>query len=131
MTIEEKLKVMILERYGSMIEFSRSIDMPNATLQSIINRGIHKASVNNIIKICKALDISTDELAQDRIVPNKKEIKLKTSTDVEEMIKFIKMNVKTYSDLTLNGNTLTDNDREVIADALDLSLEFIKRRIKK
>ena len=69
MKVEEKLKDLIIEQYGSISEFSSKISMPNSTLVSVLKRGIHNSSVTNIIKICKALGISTDELAHDRIVP--------------------------------------------------------------
>ena len=69
MTIENKLKDLITEKYGSMVKFSQEIEMANSTLATIMKKGIHNANVNNIIKICKALQISADELANDRIVP--------------------------------------------------------------
>ena len=69
MAIEEKLKEFILTRYTSISEFSRSIEMPNSTLESIFKRGIGNSSVTNVIKICKALKISVDALADGEIVP--------------------------------------------------------------
>ena len=69
MTIEDKLKDLIIEKYGNMMRFSNEIGMANSTLATIMKKGIHNANVNNIIKICKALKISADELANDRIVP--------------------------------------------------------------
>ncbi len=126
MTIENKLKNLILERYGSMVEFSKRIEMPNATLSSIMTRGIHKANIDNIIKICKALDISADELARDRIVPNEKTVPV---TDVAEMIGFLKMDISSHTDLTLDGKPLTEEDRQSIIDGLDLCVELTKRRM--
>lgn len=68
MTIEEKLKALVLSRYGSMREFSIALNMPYSTLDSIFKRGVDNASVANIIRICEALSISADELATGRIV---------------------------------------------------------------
>lgn len=130
MTIEDKLKSLIIEEYGSMVEFANRIDMANSTLATIMQRGIHKASVSNVIKICQALDISADELAKDRIVPNGKMLQSKKHmTDIEEIVAYTKMNIKTYSDLTLNGKPLTIDDRQCLLDAVDLCIEFIKRRM--
>lgn len=66
-TIEEQLKEMILSKYKSVREFSLLIDMPYSTLDSIFKRGIGNASVSNIIRICKALNISADGLSQGKI----------------------------------------------------------------
>ena len=132
MTIEEKLKNMILERYGSVSEFTKQIDMANSTFATIMKNGVHKANVSNIIKICKALDISADELANDRIVPSGKRLQSQTlMTDIEEIITFTKMNIMTYDNLTLNGEPMTNEDKKTMMDALELCVEFIKRKHKR
>ena len=132
MTIEEKIKMMILEQYGTFTEFCNVIDMPNSTLTGIMNKGIHNANITNIFKICRALDISADELAHNKIVPRGKKLQsLNGMTDVEEIIRYMKMNIATYSNLTLNGKTLSEDDIETLLDAIDLCLEFIKRRLKR
>lgn len=129
MEIEEKLKNLILDRYGTMVEFAKDIDMPNTTLASIINRGVHKASVTNIIKICKALDISTDELANDRIVPTDKMLPAKKPmTEIEDIITFTRINISTYSELTIDGEPLSEDDKQSLMDALEISLQLIKKR---
>lgn len=132
MSIEDRLKSLIIEEYGSMVEFANQIDMANSTLATIMQRGIHKASVSNVIKICQALDISADELAKDRIVPNGKMLQTKKHmTDIEEIVAYTKMNIKTYSDLTLDGKPLSYDDRQCLLDAVDLCIEFIKRRLNR
>ena len=68
MTVEDALKGLILERYGTMAAFSQVVDMSPSTLHTIFLRGLPNANVTNIIKICKTLNISTDELAEGRIV---------------------------------------------------------------
>ena len=69
MNIEERLKTLIVERYGNMLNFSNKIGMANSTLATIMKKGIHNANVSNIIKICKELGISADALANDEIIP--------------------------------------------------------------
>ena len=58
MTIEEKLKELILNRYHSIREFTIQHDIPYTTMVSIFKRGVDNSSLTNIIKICKALNIS-------------------------------------------------------------------------
>ena len=72
MTIEERLKELILKRYHSVREFTIENDIPYTTVHSIFKRGIGNSSVTNVIKICKALGISADALADGEIVPVKK-----------------------------------------------------------
>ena len=69
MTIEEKLKQLILSRYTSVREFILEINMPYTTIDSMFRRGIGTSSVDNVIKICKKLGISADALADGEIVP--------------------------------------------------------------
>lgn len=68
MTIEDRLKELILSKYKSIREFTTDIDIPYSTLDTILKRGIRKANVDNIIKICESLNISADSLANGEIV---------------------------------------------------------------
>ena len=68
MSVESDLKNLIIERYGTVKAFSQSVGLPNSTLDSIFRRGILKASVTNVIKICDELGISADGLGEGKIV---------------------------------------------------------------
>lgn len=68
MSVESDLKNLIVERYGTVKAFSQSVGLPNSTLDSIFRRGVLKASVTNIIKICDELGISADGLGEGKIV---------------------------------------------------------------
>lgn len=69
MTAEEILKEYILTKYKSVREFTMESGIPYSTMATILKRGIQNSGVTNIIRICKALDISADELAKGNIVP--------------------------------------------------------------
>lgn len=63
--ILEKAKILKekIEATGmSVRKFSESIGMPYTTLRSILERGAGKSSIDNVIKICRALDISVEQL---------------------------------------------------------------------
>lgn len=62
MTREDYLKEKIKEQ-GTQREFAAKIGMPPSTLFSIL-RNVGGASIDNIIKICKGLNIRPDELAE-------------------------------------------------------------------
>lgn len=128
MTIEQKLKNLILSRYGSIREFTNEIDMPYSTFASIIDRGIKTATIGNILKICKALNISADALSRGEIQlysndTSRKEIDLET---------IIKKTVYFYSTepITLEGNPISQESINLIIDSLEITLELVKRREK-
>lgn len=62
MTREDYLKEKIKEQ-GTQREFAAKVGMPPSTLFSIL-RNVGGASIDNIIKICKGLNIKPDELAE-------------------------------------------------------------------
>lgn len=68
MSVEQELKDLILENYRSLKSFCVKLDMPPTTLDSILKRGIGKASIGNVIKICHELGIDCDELANGHVV---------------------------------------------------------------
>ena len=81
--LEEELKNLILDRYKSIREFTTKIDMPYSTMDSVLKRGVNKANITNIIKICRELNIDTEKLADGKIVstdqsnkPPKKGVKI-------------------------------------------------------
>lgn len=56
------MKKMITAKYVSIRQFANEISIPYTTLQSIFKRGL-KAGIQNIIKICQALNIDINALA--------------------------------------------------------------------
>ena len=52
---------MIDER-GSRRAFAEEAGLAQSTLQSMLTRGIGGASVDNVLKVCKALGITTEQL---------------------------------------------------------------------
>lgn len=56
------LKKLIKQTGLTIKAFSRKADIPYTTLFSILERGVGKAAVDNVIKICKALEISVEEM---------------------------------------------------------------------
>lgn len=130
MTIEERLQELILERYHSMREFSIAIDIPNTTMFSILKRGIGNSSVSNIIKICKALGISADALADGEIVSYQKQTTSKAidTIEVKELLEDTKEVLSSCGFVTLDGKPINKHDVESIIDAMDVGVELAKKR---
>ena len=64
--LEEKLKKIIIEKYGSVRQFALKINIPYTTVDTILKRGIDNSNVRNVIKMCNELKISADKLANDK-----------------------------------------------------------------
>lgn len=129
MTIEDQLKNLILSRYRSIREFTITIDMPYTTIDSIFRRGIGNSSVTNVIKICKALGISADELAEGRIVPvsHRATERRGAPREIHEFLNRFKMELATMENLTLEGEPVDENTREAIAQGIEVSYETVRR----
>ncbi len=83
----EYLKQLINDTGLKMKAFAEKADIPYTTLRSMLERGIENASVNNVVKICKALNISVETL-YDKC---NKSISL-SSTEKNLLSKFNKLN---------------------------------------
>ena len=97
MTLEDKLRDLIKEEFGSISALARQIKMPPTTLESILQRGIPNANITNVIKVCDALGISTDSLANGKI-----EKKL-TQIDIEKLTPQNKEKLTEYFELLVNS----------------------------
>lgn len=131
-TVEEKLKNLILSQYQSFREFTSYAGIANTTFDSMMRRGIRNSNVTSVIKVCNALHISADALAEGKIISvaiADDEIITPPTLPIEKAIK----DFKSYllcDNLTLDGKTL---DREIINEFnnfLDLGLELIRRHTK-
>lgn len=66
--IENKIKELIIDRYGSVKRFAEKIQVPYTTIDSILKRGLLNSNVLNVIKICNELGIDIDKLANGKVV---------------------------------------------------------------
>lgn len=121
MTIEEQLRAMILRDNKNMSDFCQKHGLTYTTVDTILKRGIRKAGVNNMILLCQALGISLDALVEGRI---EKAAKQGGTYSVEGIIENAKKNVMEADGLTLNGRTVTDTQRLMIAESLDFLLAY-------
>lgn len=129
MDVEKKLKQFILSRYKSIREFTQVVDISYSTMDSILRRGIGNSSVNNIIKICRTLNISMDKLANGEIEPLDYSIPVTGSyTDIEDIMREVRFRLTTADELTLNSKPLSIDNIESIITAAEISVEMVKRK---
>jgi predicted transcriptional regulator len=130
MTAEEKLKDLILKRYHSVREFTIAIDIPYTTMASIFKRGIDNSSISSITKICKALGISVDALADGeiRVAKARPEILPDETLDIEDIMSNAKDELIHHRNITLNGSPISKAGLESIIDAMEVGIEIAKKK---
>ncbi len=67
-TTENRIKEIIINRYGSLKKFCEIINMPWTTLDSILKRGFANSNITNVMKISHELKVDTESLASGKIV---------------------------------------------------------------
>lgn len=127
MTIEEKLKEFILSRYKSLREFTQTIGIPYSTMDSILKRGIGNSSVSNIIKVCNALHISADALANGEIQSKFDNVPAATA-DIRDIVNDTKFRLSQIEHLTIDGRDIDIEYTEPIVNALDIGYEMVKKK---
>ena len=134
MTIEERLKELVLTRYKSIREFTQVIDMSYSTMDSILRRGVGNSSVTNIIKICKALGISADELAEGNIVhlrPFNQNISYaKKPIEIEDIFLQVKDYLYQNPNITIDGETVDMDTIKAITNTIDIGVALAKKNFK-
>lgn len=131
MTIEEKLKDLILTRYHSVREFTIQHDIAYTTMDSVFRRGVNNSSVSTIIKICKALGISADALADGEIAPVKKQKvsgnPINDRFEIKEIIEDTK-DLLTHRKVTIDGEPLSKKGVESIINAMEIGAQMAKKK---
>lgn len=54
----------LIDKRGSRRAFAEEIGMPPTTLQSMLSRGLARASVVNVVKVCQALGLTVEQLGE-------------------------------------------------------------------
>lgn len=117
--LEDKLKNLIIEKYGSVRQFSIKIDIPYTTVDSILKRGLDNSNVGNVIKMCKALDISIDNLLDN------KEIISNLELDNADLIE------NKYKDNFDEFEILFDKHKDILTEDDKEYIKFIIEKRKK
>lgn len=130
MTIESKLKDLILDQYNSIREFTIKINMAYSTLDSIFKRGIQNATLSNILKICDALHISADALANGEIEYISKPVEKETH-EITEILANTKRQLLSDHALMFNGKPADEESIQSILDAMEVGMEIARRKAEK
>lgn len=100
--VEKELKEMIILKYGSLKKFSEDIDIAWSTLDGVIKRGVNKANITSLIKICEGLNIDCESLYYGKIVQKDNLLKSFKLNFMEENI------IKKYRLIDDNGKNTVE-----------------------
>lgn len=124
---EDELKQRIKEKYGSIKNFSKATGLPYTTLDSILKRGIMKASTANILKITNELGIGFHEENGEIVFYEFKDIPQGPVINAEATkAYFTKKNAPTTIAAHFDGDEYTEEELEQIRKFA----EFVKSQRK-
>ena len=137
MMFGEKLEQLLAEKNIKIAELSKQTDISATTLYSAIQRNSEKISLENIRKICKALDVSVLVFFEDEPKPRKRRCQKHYVIDGWEIKKMLREAGMRQQDLSekmgmsrarlnhvLNGRMpCTQKMAGRIADALGVPIE--------
>lgn len=101
MQAEERIKELIIAKYGNVRAFATESGISYTTVRSILERGIMNAKAENVFKICHLLGISPDTLAEWGVT----ESQSTSPHDIDNIIDNAMM---------FDGKPLTDDDKRAI-----------------
>lgn len=114
--LEEDLKSIILSRYKSLRAFTQEVDIPYSTVDTILKRGINRAGVVTMAKICKALDLDLEGLANGKLQKKSPTLKSAGEDEIENIALGIQQALLSAG-FVKEGQELTSNQIDFL-DAL-------------
>lgn len=131
MSKEDILKDYICAKYKSVRQFTMATGLKYSTVVAILSRGLGSASIENVIAICKALNISTDALIESGIILELPSSESNATTErIEAYLKIMKM-YSAGGHYTIDGEPLTKWEQEQFMTGLEVLIELIRAQRKK
>lgn len=132
----KKLRDLITNRYGSIREFAKVVEIPSTTLTSALDKGIGGMAIDRVIKICEFLNIDVKtfeplkESAMNDNLSDNEEVLLKNFNKLNDLGK--KEANKRVSELTEISKYIDENTITTFAAHDDgLDPDKAKERIEK
>lgn len=91
-TAENRIKEIIINRYGNLKKFCELINMPWTTLDSILKRGFANSNITNVMKISHELKVDTESLASGKIVDCVERLEIENGEPPKIMQYYTKLN---------------------------------------
>lgn len=125
MTIEERLRGLILSRYPSAKDFAAEAGINYSTLLSVFKRGLDNTGISNVQKICDTLGITIEGLCQDRIEFIKKNPdRSGTLREYQNKLLLLMLDQK----IDLDGVPLSEEEARVLDEQITAAVDIVRRR---
>lgn len=124
MELENTLKIIMIKEFGTVQKFADSAGIKYTTLLSILKRGVGTAGLDNVIKMCKTLGISVDELARGRIVATERHDTEKK--DVAEMLREIVYLIETDKEVLFESLPMTEYEADTARKTIAYMIELMR-----
>ncbi|WP_206109239.1 helix-turn-helix transcriptional regulator [Paenibacillus sp. HB172176] len=119
----EHLSKIMHEKGFTVMSLSKATGVAYTTIRSMIERNLANASIDNVIKICDALHITTETLYHSGLtVKEEKDI----AADLERMIGDLESNEA----LAFHGEAMDEETKELMRISLENSLRLAKQMAK-
>lgn len=118
---EDYIKSLIQQKGYNLKEFAALIDLPYTTLLSML-KSIGGAGIDNVIKVCKGLNITINDLSQYK---SNDQIKLELTTHETKVINAYRAQPQMQTAVDRILNIEVDNNNDGI-DILDDMVQMVK-----
>ena len=127
MTIETKVKEMVLSRYPSVRNFAEACGIKYSTMLAVFSRGFDNTGIENLRKICRVLGITMDGLARGVIEPvTVPENAIVLSHQQSRLLLLMLEN-----DVYIDEQPVTKEEALLIDDQITAAIEIIRRQRKR
>ena len=125
MTIEERLRDLILSRYPSLKDFAIAAGVKYSTVVTILQRGVENAGMSNIRRICETLGITIDGLGRGELEPAAYGDLIATDFSIyQNRLLAVLIDENVY----LDGVAITQDEALMIDDQIFAALDIIRRQ---
>lgn len=130
----EYLTKVMEEKDFTPMSLSKASGVPYTTIKSMIDRNLKNASIDNVIKICKVLEISVESLNNTDKENDLPELNDRDEKNIQKELESLinelsdKNSFAAFDGTTINE--LDDEDRELLKSSLENSLRLGKRMAK-
>lgn len=128
MTIEEKLRDLILSRYPSIKDFAAAAGLKYSTIVTILQRGLDNAGISKVRKICETLGITVDGLGRGVLEPAQDDDRAASDVSIyQNRLLACLIDEKVF----LDGVVLSRDEALMIDDQIFAALDIIRRQRKR
>lgn len=124
---EDVIERLIDEKFSSKRQFAEHIGLPPTTLQSILKRGIGKSSIDNVIRICRGLGITVEDLEKMANQQDNHLHELSKKERVKAISDFFGMSIEELLSKT-ESEKFSAAEEKLHTDSGKLSLEELKTK---